>query len=734
MSLNSNTLHRKYQLLLFISFSYSIHTYAQLCEGSLGDPVIEIDFGSGSDRGGALGSNITAFTYSNSGELDEGEYTIANTTSGLKSNAWHVTSDHTGDSNGYMMVINSAVLASEGVFYTKSVTGLCSNTTYEFSAYLMNLMNPSVGTDEYHPDVTFRISDSAGNVLGSYNTGDISQTSSGIWQQYGFFFTLDNDEEVIITMLNSAPSAHPGNDIALDDIAFRPCGPTIINFINDDLNSAVTICEDELVSYTFQSHVSSGYLNPQYQWQYSDDLGQTWVDLTGQTTTNYLFTDTSTPGTYLYRLAVANGTNIDSAACRITSEDFIVVVLATPEALTGASEQVFCTTQQPTISTIEVSATAIWYNEATDGTIIPNTTALIDGITYYGAQATVNGCESDIRLPVLVSIVSPTLVITNVEASICDTDNDYEENIDITIYEGIIVDCEDCVFSYFENLFDADNYDEAGKILDPENYNWYQDTVIVYARIDSPDQCYQIAEIILYLEDTPMIGIDDFVGICAGYNTISIDAGYGFNSYLWSTGETTQIITISEENLGLYSVTITEEHIDYTCSSTKEFEVILSNTAVISQIDIRDWSENDNSITIQLSAVSLGDYEYSIDNVNYQNSTKFTNLSAGEYTVYVRDKNGCGIAEEIIYLLNYPKYFTPNGDGNHDTWFIENTYSEPSLTIKIFDRYGKILKILDYNAYWDGTYKGNMLPNSDYWFVVTRENGQRYTGHFSLKR
>ncbi|QNK78813.1 T9SS type B sorting domain-containing protein [Winogradskyella sp. PAMC22761] len=727
-------MHRKYQLLFFIIFSYSIQTYAQLCEGNLGDPVVEIDFGYGSARGDALDSNTTAFTYSNSGELDEGEYTISNTTSGLKSNAWHVTSDHTGNLNGYMMVINSAIIASEGVFYTKSITGLCSNTTYEFSAYVMNIMNPSIGTDEYHPDVTFRISDTAGNILGSYNTGDIAQTTSGVWVQYGFFFTLDNDEEVIITMLNSAPSANPGNDIALDDIAFRPCGPTITNSIDDEINSSIILCQNELVNYTFQSEVSSGYSDPQYQWQYSNDLGESWVDITGEITTEYTFTETSNSGTFLYRLTVANGTNINSTSCRITSEDYNITILETPEALTGASEQTFCTTQQPTVNTIEVNGAAIWYDEAIDGNIIPNTTYLIDGITYYGAQETNNGCESDLRFSVLITILSPSLVVNNIETPICDTDNDYEENVDLTLYETNIVNCEDCIFSYFENFSDAENYNDESRIVDPENYNWNEDTLLIYARIDSPDQCYQIAEIILYLEETPLIEIQDSVGICAGYNTISIDAGYGFNSYLWSTGETSQSIIISEENLGQYSVTVTEDHLDYTCASTKEFEVILSNTAVISQIDIDDWSDNNNSITVHLSDVSLGDYEYSIDGIIYQNNNNFTSLTPGEYTVYIRDKRGCGVIEEVIYLLSYPKYFTPNGDGNHDTWFIENSISEPSLNIKIYNRYGKILKILDSNSVWDGNYNGNQMPTSDYWFVVTRENGISFTGHFSLKR
>ena len=83
----------------------------------------------------------------------------------------------------------------------------------------------------------------------------------------------------------------------------------------------------------------------------------------------------------------------------------------------------------------------------------------------------------------------------------------------------------------------------------------------------------------------------------------------------------------------------------------------------------------------------------------------------------------------------YPKFFTPNGDGYNDYWKIKFSENEPNLTIKIFDRYGKLLKHLGMNSLgWDGKYLGKDVPSSDYWFVVTRENGKELKGHFSLKR
>jgi gliding motility-associated-like protein len=46
-----------------------------------------------------------------------------------------------------------------------------------------------------------------------------------------------------------------------------------------------------------------------------------------------------------------------------------------------------------------------------------------------------------------------------------------------------------------------------------------------------------------------------------------------------------------------------------------------------------------------------------------------------------------------------------------------------------------LLKQLSPNSLgWDGTYNGQTMPNSDYWFTLSLENEKHITGHFSLKR
>jgi gliding motility-associated-like protein len=171
----------------------------------------------------------------------------------------------------------------------------------------------------------------------------------------------------------------------------------------------------------------------------------------------------------------------------------------------------------------------------------------------------------------------------------------------------------------------------------------------------------------------------------------------------------------------------------FSCDATKDFIVTNSGPATIQSIETSDWSSSNNSATI--TVIGLGSYLYSLDNVVFQTSSTFTNLLPGFYTVYVKDEYGCGTVQGEFVLLNYPKYFTPNGDGFNDTWQIKFSSFEPQLNVDIFDRFGKfIIRLKGGETGWDGTYNGQNVVSTDYWFVVTRQDGKVYRGHFSLKR
>ena len=106
----------------------------------------------------------------------------------------------------------------------------------------------------------------------------------------------------------------------------------------------------------------------------------------------------------------------------------------------------------------------------------------------------------------------------------------------------------------------------------------------------------------------------------------------------------------------------------------------------------------------------------------------------------VEDSKGC-TAQEVFYVdyvdIEIPRFFTPNGDGENDTWSPRNIQQYPNILTQIYDRYGRLLKELTNRDTWDGTYNGKALPTGDYWYIITlgEENDQReFKGHFTLFR
>jgi gliding motility-associated-like protein len=303
---------------------------AQLCNGSLGDPVVNVTFGTDGNNTGYTATN--AYTYTSSSCPDDGFYTITNSTSRCFGNSWHtVSSDHTG--NGAFMLVNASF--TPGDFLVTTVSNLCPNTTYEFAAWIMNVL----GRSGIKPNITFRIETTAGAVLQQFSTGDIPETPSALWKQYGFYFTTPvNNPAIVLRMTNNAPGGN-GNDIALDDITFRPCGPIITSAIQG-YNDTVDICEGNPSQYTFTSVVSSGYISPVYQWQVSIDTGKTWKDIPAANSVTYLRYPAGA-GTYLYRLAVTEQSSAGILACRIASNNVVINVHAKPNVNAGADRVIF---------------------------------------------------------------------------------------------------------------------------------------------------------------------------------------------------------------------------------------------------------------------------------------------------------------------------------------------------------------------------------------------------------
>lgn len=334
-------------------------SYAQLCSGSLGDPVVKIDFGQGTaTHGAALAPGTTSYSNVSDDFPRDGSYTVENTTAGA-GNVWWSTTDHTGNSGGYMMVVNASVLKTD-YFYKSTVTGLCPGTTFEFAAWITNLLRTN---DISPPNITFTILTTSGDTLATYNTGTIPLTPSGpVWKQYGTYFkTPAGVSDVVIQMTNNSAGGAPANDLALDDITFRPCGPVVSSSFISGNSSSLTqnACAGTNQSYTLSSTVSAGgYTNPVYQWQVN--TGSTWANIAGATTTTYVVNfQPAVTGVYKYRLLTSEAANSGTASCQVASNELTLTIADTPTAAFTLADNTNANCLVNTVDFKDVSTSAL---------------------------------------------------------------------------------------------------------------------------------------------------------------------------------------------------------------------------------------------------------------------------------------------------------------------------------------------------------------------------------------
>ncbi|MAN58543.1 MAG: hypothetical protein CMC08_01755 [Flavobacteriaceae bacterium] len=278
----------------------------------------------------------------------------------------------------------------------------------------------------------------------------------------------------------------------------------------------------------------------------------------------------------------------------------------------------------------------------------------------------------------------------------------------------------------------------------------------IFARIQrNGTDCFLINEVILGINLLPEFTLEPSYRLCVNFRDTPIpqesgapsppriDTGldprrYAFEWRLDGTllpNETAPEL-IAEKG-GVYEVTVAENRTG--CFSTKLTEVTVSSPPFNAVAEVTSNAFADTH-TIEVINEGYGDYLYQLDNGIFQQEPIFTDVLPGTHSVTITDVNGCGtVFLGDIVVIDYPRFVTPNGDGFNDTWNIDNiSVLSPDAQIYIFDRFGKLIRELDPNGPgWDGTYNGNHLPSSDYWFRInyTEDNtAKEYRGHFTLKR
>jgi gliding motility-associated-like protein len=197
--------------------------------------------------------------------------------------------------------------------------------------------------------------------------------------------------------------------------------------------------------------------------------------------------------------------------------------------------------------------------------------------------------------------------------------------------------------------------------------------------------------------------------------------------------------TPAPNNLATTTYTFTPDVGECSTTTTETVQVNPVNNLVISIESISEPFDTNQVIEVSVSGGS-GNYEYQLDGGDWQNSAIFQNVVGCEnHIIKVKDAEGCSNDPETTFtILDYPKFFTPNGDGYNDLWNIRCLQTQAGI-ISVFNRHGKLLNQFKTNfPGWNGTYNGKLLPASDYWFIVTYydENGKekQFKSHFSLIR
>lgn len=410
------------------------------------------------------------------------------------------------------------------------------------------------------------------------------------------------------------------------------------------------------------------------------------------------------------------------------------------------------------------SATFDASSEITDPTRYENINSPVD---VHVKIKTANNCERDALIKLENSVSSITAGLNKIKEVCEDSSADTPDGISIFPKEyfedlrQIIIDdfnkngitLSNPTTTFYENKDDA--LTKSNPIDETKNYTnstpWNQE---IWVNIENEDsgifECYGLKQIATFkVRELPSFEVDGDQIVCLNLSAIPIKAFNPAQSYTYSWTRTdsssntvalpdvTSKIYVSQG--GVYTVTAKD---NLGCQRSLE---ILVKESIIASIELDDIGINDltnngtNTILISTTDLGIGDYEYALDNQlgPYQDEPMFENVKPGPHTIYVRDKNNCGIDSIDISVIGYPKYFTPNADGYNDYWNIIGVSNQflPNSTIYIFDRFGKLLKEINpLETGWDGKYLDNPVPASDYWFRVYLEDGREFKGHFTLKR
>lgn len=644
-------------LIVILLDSYIGHTQYSIPWSS----TVNVTFGKGTTNPGPpLSTGYSEFNYTTDPCPATGNYTISNKQlcPQLKPfvDAGHVyvgPKALPGDNSGYVMVVRHMVSDKPKILFADTVNNLCKSS-YLFWAGVMNVGSSTC----VYPNFTLSAETLAGQVLGTFQTGDIGGADDKwAWYPgfhdaskrpefpyYGGVFDLPSGITDIIVKITANTSTQYYCDYTciVDNIFLTPVGPEIKIHPAGNPDAWVTgSCVDGKKPVELEGNVGSYYhnfgrsgytdaafINPGYQWQQSTDDGYTWTDIPGASDINLSY-NLYISDTFFVRLRVSDATNINNPHCSVLSNIVRVEVDAFPAGFNVTSNSPVCT-DGDVIFKLEggASYTLTGPNGFYDDSPFPHiyNPTYRDTGWYYASLFTFGGCE--VKDSTYVVVTGPDLKISP-DQSIC-----YGETIQLRASGG-----QTYSWSPVTGLSGATVSMPYATPLASTKY-----------RVTAKDQsgCSAQASVTVNLKNGPLRAqISGPAIVCPDDIALFKDSSQGnIVSWRWNFGN--------------------------------------GNTSNLSNPPPQIYNGIVNQVYIPVS-------------LTVTDSIACTSTS----TIMVTAVGNCHI--------EVPSAFTPNSDGRNDYLYPLNAYHATNLLFRIYNRYGQLIfETKDWTKKWDGTVNGNL--------------------------
>ena len=620
-----------------------------LCSGARGNNIFaDGDFGSGANN--IPGQNpflAPGYSYVTTPPPNDGSYTITNNTApwgSFAATTWINIGDNSDDPNGYMMVVNASF--EPGIFYQKTVT-VCENTNYEFSADVISMNDPNRGSGFIEPNISFLI-----NGIEVYTSGNVPVDAE--WHTYGFTFTTRPGVEAIqLTLRNNAPGGF-GNDLALDNISFRPCGP------GAQIVDTTKVCAGEPLLILADVELTSDFPNLAIQWQRSTDVGNNWTDLADENETA-LGIENPSDG-HWYRLKLANNPfNLGTPSCQFFSNYTVIQDGTDYEQIrdTICSDQSVVVGDQSfnnsgiyevTIDRYPDCDSLVTLNLRVNPTYDLDTAITIcegDFFPFGGSQlqtggfyqevfTSAEGCDSLVQLDLQVA---PNYQFIDT-VTVC-----YGETYEGRIYfedtlqtQDLIslAGCDSTVSQYF-NVLIGENITLTEYVCPGESFRGapiQNDTLVSFGGFNG-ETCDTVSLINVLVYDDPPVEISGPDLICTG-DTARLSVG-NYTSFEWSTGEQQASIQVTEE--GVYGIEVISENNCIFRDSL--FLEVPDFSARLSAKNSTCFAANDGQLEILDLQDAAPPFQTLLNGIDRGNTLRFEGLNPGDYQVTLTDQNGC---------------------------------------------------------------------------------------------